>query len=145
MEHLSALTNFKEKIKRPDDFWNPIFEFTSYGRFIPKREAIQKTPKKVYRFLNSSVLEMLLLLKEEASGIGGAPQDRLRLRKFIEDLIEEAKLPKEKRDHSKIVKGWRTHHPLIEKYKCINDFKDEPMKSRLLGFLSGKGESGLVN
>ena len=143
VEHLFSLTNFKEKIKRSDDFWNPIYEFTSYGRFTPKREAVLKTPKKVSRFLNATVGEMLMHLKEEASGIGGAPQDRLRLRKFIEELIEEAKLPKDKRDQSKIIKGWRAHHPLIEKYKCINDFKEEPMKSRLLGFLSGRGKSDL--
>ncbi len=135
-QELSALGLY-ESYRPPKKVWDAIGLFVEVGQY--RRMPAMPAPKnlKPSPLENSTELELVQALRKECAGIPFV-KIRAKLLAGFKFLESEAQKPKADREHDRIQMVWREIHPDLKHRRVLKLVEDEPMKSRILGFLKGE-------
>jgi hypothetical protein len=125
-----------DRFKPSKKLWDTIGMFVEVGQFKPlpmKREAAVQAPSKLK---SMNVTNLLKAMNDECSGIPFV-KERMPLKLALDFLEEESEKPKFMRNQAEIRITWKRIHPELKKRKILNEFEEQPMKSKLLEFLKG--------
>ncbi len=116
--------------------WDTIGMFVEVGQFRPvpaKPAPIVKPPSKL---IGMDVTNLLRSMNDECSGIPFV-KERMPLKTTLTFLEDESTKPKYLRNQTEIRVAWKRIHPELKKRKVLDQFEEEPMKSKLIEFLKG--------
>lgn len=134
-KHFKQLA-FHEYFKKPEEFYDPIYRFVGVGAYEVRYARPLPTPPRPSPFLNWTALQMLEEMVKESTGVG-SPQEKMKLKKDLSFLVDQAKKTLANRHQSAIQVVWREIHPRLKSYALLRKFEAEPMRSRLMKFLKG--------